>query len=144
MLGCLLHAPRGPFYSPKAARSRWRQPWKDILAFCRVVHRTVTVAVRCAISFLFWRTQPLVLRIGWRTGQSGVPNQSLLRATRRPQIARPTVALATVGSPDSPVHHRIVSLNYSHVAPLLFPRATSSPRMTHQTVRCTTGRSGEL
>jgi hypothetical protein len=30
--------------------------------------------------------------------------------------------------PDSPV-------NYSHVAQLLFPRATSSPRMTHRTVR---------
>jgi hypothetical protein len=39
--------------------------------------------------------------------------------------------------PDSPV-------NYSHVAPLLFPRATSSPRMTHRTVRCTTGRSGDF
>jgi hypothetical protein len=23
-LGLVLHAPRGPFYSPKAARSRWR------------------------------------------------------------------------------------------------------------------------
>jgi hypothetical protein len=32
----------------------------------------------------------------------------LVRATRRPRIARPTVALAAVGSPDSPVHHRIV------------------------------------
>jgi hypothetical protein len=32
----------------------------------------------------------------------------LARATRRPRIARPTVALTTVGSPDSPVHHRIV------------------------------------
>jgi hypothetical protein len=31
--------------------------------------------------------------------------------------------------PDNPV-------NYSHVAPLLFPRTTSSPRMTHWTVRC--------
>jgi hypothetical protein len=41
MLGCLLHAPRGPFYSPKAARSRWRQTGKAILAFCRVAHRTV-------------------------------------------------------------------------------------------------------
>jgi hypothetical protein len=41
MLGCLLHAPRGPFYSPKAARSRWRPTWKAILAFCRVAHRTV-------------------------------------------------------------------------------------------------------
>jgi hypothetical protein len=34
-------APRGLFYSPKAARSRWRQSGKAILAFCRVVHRTV-------------------------------------------------------------------------------------------------------
>jgi hypothetical protein len=34
------------------------------------------------------------------------------------------------GAPsDSPV-------NYNHVAPLLFPRATSSPWMTHRTVRC--------
>jgi hypothetical protein len=41
MLGWLLHAPRGPFYSPKAARSRWRQSGKAILAFCRVAQRTV-------------------------------------------------------------------------------------------------------
>jgi hypothetical protein len=41
MLGVLLHAPRGPFYSPKAARSRWKQSGKAILAFCRVAHRTV-------------------------------------------------------------------------------------------------------
>jgi hypothetical protein len=40
MLGSLLHAPRGPFYSPKVARSRWRSTWKAILAFCRVAHRT--------------------------------------------------------------------------------------------------------
>jgi hypothetical protein len=49
---------------------------------------------------------------------SGAPCRSLVRATRRPRIAWSTVALATVGSPDSPVHHRIV--------------------------RCTTGQSGEL
>jgi hypothetical protein len=36
------------------------------------------------------------------------PCRSLARATRRPRIARPTVTLATVGSPDSPVHHRTV------------------------------------
>jgi hypothetical protein len=41
MLGYLLHAPRDLFYSPKAARSRWRQSGKAILAFCRVAHRTV-------------------------------------------------------------------------------------------------------
>jgi hypothetical protein len=42
------------------------------------------------------------------TGQSGAPYRPLAWATRRPWIARPTVALATVGSPDSPVHHRTV------------------------------------
>jgi hypothetical protein len=36
------------------------------------------------------------------------PCRPLVRATRRPRIARPTVALATVGSPDSPVHHQTV------------------------------------
>jgi hypothetical protein len=36
------------------------------------------------------------------------PCRPLARATRRPRIARPTVALAAVGSPDSPVHHRTV------------------------------------
>jgi hypothetical protein len=36
---------------------------------------------------------------------SGAPCRLLVRATRRPRIARPTVALATVGSSDSPVHH---------------------------------------
>jgi hypothetical protein len=71
-------------------------------------HRTVTIAVCCAISLFCWSlgvvgTPDFV----WCT--PGVPNRPLLRATRRPRIARPTVALATVGSPDSPV-------NYSHVA----------------------------
>jgi hypothetical protein len=37
---------------------------------------------------------------------SGAPCRPLARATRRPRIARPTVAQSTVGSPDSPVHHR--------------------------------------
>jgi hypothetical protein len=53
--------------------------------------------------------QPTVVTLGWwRTGQSGAPSRPLARATRRPRIARPTVELATVGSPDSPVHHRTV------------------------------------
>jgi hypothetical protein len=37
---------------------------------------------------------------------SGAACRLLAWATRRPRIARPTVALAVVGSPDSPVHHR--------------------------------------
>jgi hypothetical protein len=60
------------------------------------------------------------------------------------KIARPTISAGdrwltgqSGAPPDSPV-------NYSHVAPLLFPRATSSPRMTHRTVRCTTGRSSDF
>jgi hypothetical protein len=36
------------------------------------------------------------------------PCRPLARATRRPRIARPTVALAAVGSPDSSVHHQTV------------------------------------
>jgi hypothetical protein len=39
---------------------------------------------------------------------SGAPCRPLARATRGPRIARPTVALATVGSPDSPVHYQTV------------------------------------
>jgi hypothetical protein len=98
-------------------------------------HRTVTVAVWCAISFLFWRIRLLVLGGSWHTGQSGAP----CRPLARPRVARRLRGrpLATVGSPDSLV-------NYSHVVFLLFPRATGSPWMTHRTVRCTTGQSGEL
>jgi hypothetical protein len=83
-----------------------------------VRHRTVPVDGPVPISFLFWRRQPLHLRARWRTGhcpvhtgQSGAPYRPLVRATRRPRIARPTVALATVGSPDSPV-------NYSRMPPI--------------------------
>jgi hypothetical protein len=47
-----------------------------------------TIHVRCAISFLFWRSRPLHLRAGWRTRQSSAPCRPLARATRRPRIAR--------------------------------------------------------
>jgi hypothetical protein len=80
-----------------------------------VHHRTSTVDGPVRICFLFWRSRPLQLRAGWRTGhcpvhtgQSGAPCRPLVRATRRPTIARPTIALAAVGSPDSPVHHQTV------------------------------------
>jgi hypothetical protein len=41
-------------------------------------------------------------------GQSGAPYRPLVWATCRSRIARSTVPLATVGSPDSPVYHRTV------------------------------------
>jgi hypothetical protein len=38
-----------------------------------VHHRTATVHVWCAISFLFWRSRPLQRRGSWRTGHCLVP-----------------------------------------------------------------------
>jgi hypothetical protein len=136
MLGLLLHALRSLFYSPKAARSRWRSTRKAILAFCRVAHRTV------------WCTtgQPLFMSGARSPSYSGVddccrfvavgapdtvrcPCRPLAQATRRPRIARPTVALAAVSSPDSP-------MNYSRTPPN-FPRAACSSEFSHhRTVRC--------
>jgi hypothetical protein len=46
-------------------------------------------------------------QLAYRT-LSGAPCRPLEWATRRPRIARPTVVLPAVGSPDSPVHHRTV------------------------------------
>jgi hypothetical protein len=106
MLRVLLHEPRGPFYSPKAARSRWEQSRKTILAFCRLAHRTV----RCTtghypvrISFLFWRSWPLKTWSRWRTGhcpvhtgQSGAP----IRPLARPRVTR--------GLRGRPLAHRTV------------------------------------
>jgi hypothetical protein len=61
-----------------------------------------------ADSFLFWRRRLLHLGVSWRTGQSGAPFRPLVRATCRPPISLPTIAQSTVGSADSPVHHRTV------------------------------------
>jgi hypothetical protein len=78
MLGYVLHAPRGPFYSPKAARSHWSSIWKAILAFCRVAHQTV----RCA------------------TG-----HEQCLSGARSPSFSSEAdrCVLGLVGAPDSPV-----------------------------------------
>jgi hypothetical protein len=76
---------------------------------------TSTVALRCTISFHIGRSQPLGLESVWRTrhypvhtGQSGVPNRPLARATRHPLIALVTVGSGGSNSPDSSVHHRTV------------------------------------
>jgi hypothetical protein len=68
---------------------------------------------------------------------SGAPCRPLARATCCPRIAWPTVALATIGSPDSLV-------NYSRTP----PNSPESGLFTGvqpgapDTVRCTTGQSG--
>jgi hypothetical protein len=118
MLGVLLHAPRGPFYSPKAARSRWEQFKKAILAFCRLAHRTVRCTTgHCPvrISFLIWRSRPLQIASRWRTGhcpvhtgQSGAPFWPLALPRIACGFHGRLLARSTVGSPDSRVHHRTV------------------------------------
>jgi len=98
MLGVLLHAPRGPFYSPKAARSRWEQIWKAIFAFCLVAHRTVRCTpdtVRCPICFLKQRIRPLLSESDLRT--VGAPDMS--GAHRTVRCFLPTVGSATCRAP---------------------------------------------
>jgi hypothetical protein len=63
--------------------------------------------VRDLLPFLAHPTVAVSSPLAHRT-LSGAPCRPLVRATCHPRIARPTVALATVGSPDSPVHHRTV------------------------------------
>jgi hypothetical protein len=73
-LGCFSIRLGGPFYSPKAARSHWRQSWKANLAFCRVVHRTVQCTtgqllfMSGARFFSIWRTAD-----HWSSGSVGAP-----------------------------------------------------------------------
>jgi hypothetical protein len=114
-LGELLHAPRGLFYTPKAARSRCRQTCKAIPAFCRVVHRTV----RCTTGqplFMSGARSPSISGASDRcsSGLVGAPDSSVCPTDRccGPRVARGLrsrpLATSAVGSPDSPVHHRTV------------------------------------
>ena len=85
MLGLLLHAPRGPFYSPKAARSRWKPTRKAKVSFCRVAHRTV----RCT-------TGQLLFMSGARSpSYFGAADRCSVVAVGAPDTVRCT--------PDSPV-----------------------------------------
>jgi hypothetical protein len=93
-------------------------------------HWTATVA--CPVrDFLPNRAQPTIAprgRLPHRTVRCTQPTVGA--ATCRAMIARTIIGAGAVGSPDSPV-------NYSHITLLLFPRATSLPRMTHWTVGAT-------
>ena len=153
MLGVLLHAPRGPFYSPKAARSRWEQIWKAIFAFCLVAHRTVRCTpdtVRCPICFLKRRRRPLQT-VG-RSGAVGAPDMSGAHRTvrcRLPTVGSATcparIARPTVG-PGRPLAHRTVRctpdspVNFSRTPPANFPESgqfESRQPGAPDTVRCT-------
>jgi hypothetical protein len=106
-------------------------------------HRTTTITVRCAISFHIGHSRPLVLGIGWRTrhcpvhtGQSGVPNRPLTRATCRALIVRPTVGRwrswltgQSGAPPDNPVIYSRVTPPFPESAQLASsqPGAPDSP-----------------
>jgi hypothetical protein len=85
-----------------------------------VHHRTVPVAVRCAVSFLFWCIRPLQICGSWHTrhcpvhtGQSGAPCRPLARPRVARRLRGRPLAQSTVGSPDSPVNFSRTPLNVS-------------------------------
>jgi hypothetical protein len=151
MLGVVLHAPRGPFYSPNAARSHWRSIWKAILAFYRVAHRTVRCTTEHEQSLLgAWSPSFSCKADRCSLGSLGAPDSPVRPSDRwlMPRVARWSryrpLVVGAIGSPDSPV-------NFSHGAIGEFPRATkfvaecwARAPMAHRTVRCTTGQCGDF
>jgi hypothetical protein len=103
-----------------------------------VHHRTASVHVRRSISFHTESSRPLVLGIGWRTGQSGVPNRPLARPRVARRLRGRPLVLAAVGSPDSPVNYSRTSPIFSRERP--FHRRpswrTGHCLVHHRTVRC--------
>jgi hypothetical protein len=107
-----------PFIAPRQLGVVGSNPGRQILhsvgwhtgqSGCTTGHCPVRIA------FLIWRSRPLKIWGRWHTrhcpvhtGQSGAPIRPLAqpcvtRGLRGRPLARPIV-----GSPDSPVHHRIV------------------------------------
>jgi hypothetical protein len=111
MLGLLLHAPRGPFYSPKADRSRWRSTWKANLAFCRVVHRTV----RCTTGHEQYMSGARFPSISgaadrWSSGPVGAPDSPVIFSRSAFFFSReqPVRLWASLGTGHCPVCHMLV------------------------------------
>jgi hypothetical protein len=70
--------------------------------------------------FLPFLAQPTVAASRWLAHRtlSGAPSRLLEWATRRPRIWRPTVALAAVGPPDSPVNYSCTPPKFSREWPV--------------------------
>jgi hypothetical protein len=111
MLGDVVHAPSGPFYSPKAARSHWSSIWKAILAFCRALPDM----------------------------NSPCPVPDLLPYLAQPSV-EPLVPLAhwTLSGAHRIVRCDQVTIGSGHVSPVdrAADRWPQAP-LTHRTVRCT-------
>jgi hypothetical protein len=89
------------------------------------------------LPFLAQTTVAALGQLAHRT-LSGAPCRPLARATHCPRIARPTVALATVGSPDSPVNYSRTPQNISQERPFHWSSAwrTGHCPVHHRTVQC--------
>jgi hypothetical protein len=134
-----------PFIAPRQLGAVGDQSRKAKLAFCRVVHRTVRCTTGQSLQLSGARSPSFsgVSTVGPR-GQlvqrtlSGAPCRPLARATRRPRIARLTVALATIGSPDSPVNYNRTPLIFSRERPFHRRPAWRSGHcpVHHRTVWC--------
>jgi hypothetical protein len=113
MLSFLLHAPRDPFYSPKAVRSRWEHSWKANLAFCRLAHRTVRCTPdspvhtgQCPVPDFFPSTVKPVSY--WRTGHVRCPPDSPVPPSSRWLNHVFRADRAANRSPGRPLAHRTV------------------------------------
>jgi hypothetical protein len=115
-----------PFIAPRQLGAVESIPGRQFLpsVACTTEHCPVR------ISFLIWRSRPLQILSRWRTGhcpmhtgQSGAPLWPLARPCVTRGILGWPLAWLTVGSPDSPVHHRTVRWFIA----VHFPRATTSP-----------------
>jgi hypothetical protein len=98
VLGCVLHAPRGPFYGPKTAKSRLSSIWKALVAFCPWAHRTVNSAW-----FPSFSGEPTVVA----TGTCGTLDCSVRPSDRWLSHVSPTDR-AVDRSPDARLAHRTV------------------------------------
>jgi hypothetical protein len=144
VLGVLFHAPRDPFYSLKAPRSRWSSIWKAIVALCPWVHRTVGCptgqgTVCDFLPFLakptIATTMPVAHRIVW----CGLPTVGKVHTLPADCAAnrwrgRGWLTGQSGGTLDNPVNYSHDALSCSRDRPI---RQGSQPE--HRTVRCTSG-----
>jgi hypothetical protein len=160
MLGCLLHAPRGPFYSPRQLGVVESNSGRLILP--SVAWRTGQFGappdtVQCGSLSLFGEADR------WRLGAVGAPDTvrctpDTVRCTSDSPVPPPDRWLGHVSRvdraadrwPDRPLAHRTVRctpdspVNYSRTSPTNSRErpVRSSQSGAPDTVRCTTGHSG--
>jgi hypothetical protein len=93
----------------------WRTGQYGVPPDSLVCHRTCVVQCPVQIAFQKWCSRPLKIWSHWRTGhcpvhtgQSGAPICPLVRPRVTRGLRGRPLARPTVGSPDSPMHHRTV------------------------------------